>query len=334
MLKKNRIHLPGLQLKVNWVIKNEFENLEKLLIKNNFQVSGSKIAFASRVYLPDRYCLNKSFYHLFKNKVFFDYFHGDPRTSDVFLEIFKTVLLNKKKFNKIRVTHNEIMNLFLENKVEQDKLQKIYLPIDIENFFKVENEKKNLFKKVHKIPDSAFIIGSFQKDSNGWTNSKEPKLVKGPDIFIDTIKILKEKIKELFVILAGPQRGYIKEHLNKNNINFLHFEIDNKKDLNYLFNCLDVYLITSRQEGGPKTFLESLACQIPVVTTNVGQIKDLGINNVNSKISYTFEPEDLSQKVLSIYNNENNEKLKKFGLDTAKKNSYDELFNSWKDFFI
>ena len=319
---------------MNWVIKNEFENLEKLLIKNNFQVSGSKIAFASRVYLPDRYCLNKSFYHLFKNKVFFDYFHGDPRTSDVFLEIFKTVLLNKKKFNKIRVTHNEIMNLFLENKVEQDKLQKIYLPIDIENFFKVENEKKNLFKKVHKIPDSAFIIGSFQKDSNGWTNSKEPKLVKGPDIFIDTIKILKEKIKELFVILAGPQRGYIKEHLNKNNINFLHFEIDNKKDLNYLFNCLDVYLITSRQEGGPKTFLESLACQIPVVTTNVGQIKDLGINNVNSKISYTFEPEDLSQKVLSIYNNENNEKLKKFGLDTAKKNSYDELFNSWKDFFI
>ena len=194
-------------------------------------------------------------------------------------------------------------------------------------------KKKNLFKKVHKIPDNAFIIGSFQKDSNGWANSKEPKLVKGPDIFIDTIKILKEKIKELFVILAGPQRGYIKEHLNKNNINFVHFEIDNKKDLNYLFNCLDVYLITSRQEGGPKTFLESLACQIPVVTTNVGQIKDLGINNVNSKISYTFEPEDLSQKVLSIYNNENNEKLKKFGLDTAKKNSYDELFNSWKDFF-
>ena len=147
MLKKNRIHLPGLQLKVNWVIKNEFENLERLLTKNNFQVSGSKIAFASRVYLPDRYCLNKSFYHLFKNKVFFDYFHGDPRTSDVFLEIFKTVLLNKKKFNKIRVTHNEIMNLFLENKVEQDKLQKIYLPIDIENFFKVENEKKKFIQK-------------------------------------------------------------------------------------------------------------------------------------------------------------------------------------------
>ena len=38
---------------------------------------------------------------------------------------------------------------------------------------------------------------------------------------------------------------------------------------------LDVYVITSREEGGPKALLESLACGIPLITTNVGMAHDV-----------------------------------------------------------
>jgi len=37
-----------------------------------------------------------------------------------------------------------------------------------------------------------------------------------------------------------------------------------------------MYLVTSREEGGPKALLESMASGIPVVSTRVGMADDLG----------------------------------------------------------
>ena len=42
-----------------------------------------------------------------------------------------------------------------------------------------------------------------------------------------------------------------------------------------LYHALDVYLVSSRQEGGPKAVLESMAVGVPLVTTRVGQATDL-----------------------------------------------------------
>lgn len=317
---------------MDWVVKNEFINLRKLLENNKIKVSESKICFNSKIYLPDRYSLRRSIYKIMNNEVFFDYFHGDPRISKKFFRDFNYIIGNKSKFDKIRITHNSIKNLFLENNLSEKQLQKIYLPVDIENFYKIDLDKINKFKELKKIPRNAFIVGSFQKDSNGWLNSKEPKFIKGPDILVATLKILNEKISDLFVLLIGPQRGYVKEMLTRYNIKFFHFEAKDKYELNYFFNCLNVYLICSRQEGGPKTFLESLACQVPVVATNVGQIQDLGVNNFNSKICKSFDPNEIFSQVLSIYENINNNTLKINGLETAKKNSYNTQLNNWKRF--
>ena len=40
-----------------------------------------------------------------------------------------------------------------------------------------------------------------------------------------------------------------------------------------LYHALDIYLITSREEGGPMGLLESIACGTPVASTNVGMAK-------------------------------------------------------------
>ena len=39
-----------------------------------------------------------------------------------------------------------------------------------------------------------------------------------------------------------------------------------------------MYIIASRQEGGPKALLESWACGVPVVTTRVGMCADAAID--------------------------------------------------------
>jgi glycosyltransferase involved in cell wall biosynthesis len=38
-----------------------------------------------------------------------------------------------------------------------------------------------------------------------------------------------------------------------------------------LFHALDAYIVASREEGGPKSILESMASGVPIISTRVGQ---------------------------------------------------------------
>lgn len=112
-------------------------------------------------------------------------------------------------------------------------------------------------------------MGSFQRD----TESKDlssPKLVKGPDIFIKIVKNLYKKNKNLKVVLTGKRRQYVMSELKKNNIPFKYFEMTNFEMLNELYNVLDLYLVTSRIEGGPQALVECGQTKTPILSTKVG----------------------------------------------------------------
>ena len=72
-----------------------------------------------------------------------------------------------------------------------------------------------------------------------------------------------------------------------------------------------LYLVTSREEGGPMGLLESMASGIPVVSTNVGMARDLIQDEVNGYISKSLNPEIISNKVKKVINNKNNYLFKK-----------------------
>ena len=115
-----------------------------------------------------------------------------------------------------------------------------------------------------------FNIGSFQKD--GQTKSNKPKLIKGPDIFIDAVEKINKNV-EVNVILAGYCRGYVISELERRGI---RYEIHEKaKDLNPLYDRLDAYIISSRAEGGPQAVLEAAYRKVPVISTDVGMVSDV-----------------------------------------------------------
>ena len=119
------------------------------------------------------------------------------------------------------------------------------------------------------------VIGSFQKDGSGWKDGLNPKLIKGPDLFVSTLKLLFSRGYPVFALLTGPARGYVKKELK--NVEYLIF-IPILKIIMILYPFimhLDIYLITSREEGGPMGLLESIACGTPVASTNVGMAKDI-----------------------------------------------------------
>ena len=87
--------------------------------------------------------MRKSLYHLFNNRVYFDYFHGDPEINSEFSDLFNYILSNKNKFHKIRVTNNNIVQMFVKNGLKE-KLKKIYLGVDNRIFNEISiSDKKN-----------------------------------------------------------------------------------------------------------------------------------------------------------------------------------------------
>lgn len=330
MAYKHKIHLLGLN-KI-WVPGREFYHLKEILSETGREITNSKFAFNSKVYLEDKYSLKRSFYHLFKNKVYFDYFHGNPIVSPEFKDLFDYTIKNQNKFSKVRVTNNKIYEIF-SKKGLKEKLKKIYIGVDNKIFNQFENSKKIEIKKKLNIPNNHIVIGSFQKDGEGWKEGLKPKLIKGPDIFIDTIKLLKKAKPNLFVLLLGPSRGFVKKELEKINVKFSHFYENNYLNIKNYYNILDFYLICSREEGGPKALLESMACSVPVITTPVGQTIELVKNRENALIINDFSPKSLFETSIELIEDKNLQlKIKSKCRETALKNDYKNQVALWKDF--
>jgi hypothetical protein len=64
-----------------------------------------------------------------------------------------------------------------------------------------------------------------------------------------------------------------------------------------LYSALDVYLLTSRVEGGPCTVFEAMACETAVVSTRVGAVPNLIIDGVNG---YSADVDDVQALVGAV----------------------------------
>ena len=321
--------------KTGWVTSLESKALGKILNNLEINVTTKKITTFQVCYLPDKYnALKKGmFFSLLQNRLAFDYYHGDPLISPEFNRIFKELLKKKKYFQRIRVSHSGIEELLLNEGLE-NKVLRIPIGIDINLFPLQTPEMKENYRSQFNIPKSAFVIGSFQKDGDGWGKGNNPKLIKGPDIFLKTLRILKPKIPELFILLTGPSRGYVKNGLEKLKIPYIHHYPEEYSDIYKYYQALDAYIVSSREEGGPKAILESMASGIPIFSTKVGQAQDLISHGENGWISESESYESLAENVLKFFdNNIFNEVNKNKARFTASNNTYDSQLALWSEFF-
>ena len=144
-------------------------------------------------------------------------------------------------------------------------------------------EEKSILRKKYDLPINDYIIGSFQRDTEG-SDLISPKLEKGPDLLFDFITNFSFKQK-IFVLLAGWRRQYIINKLKNDNISFKYFEKPSQYILNDLYQTLDLYPITSRYEGGPQSIIECGLLNIPVISRNVGMATQvLPISSINDNI--------------------------------------------------
>ncbi len=317
----------------SWVFDNIKKELKNLYKNINVEVVRDSYFYNSKnqcVLFLSKYDVLQHIDNI-NHKVAFSYFHGNPKISKNNLELFKRFLGKIDLIDKIHVSNSIMENVLLENKVSKDKIYKIPISIDINKFFRLEN--KNKIKKELNLPINKKIIGSFQKDGIGWGKGLEPKLEKGPDILIKALIEIKKRYSDIHVLLTGPSRGYVIKNLIQNNISYTNAKFVDFKLINKLYNSLDLYLVTSREEGGPRAILESMATGIPIISTKVGQAIDLINHNNNGFLTEINDFSDIGNIAIDIF--EGKYDLKKIlhnARITSEINSYDGQLNLWKDF--
>ena len=119
-----------------------------------------------------------------------------------------------------------------------------------------------------------YLVGSFQRDTEG-SDLSSPKLIKGPDIFLNIVREIFEENSNLKVVLSGKRRQYLINNFEKLGIPYKHFEMVDIKTLNELYNLLDIYIVSSRIEGGPQAIIECGLTKTPIISTNVGVASEI-----------------------------------------------------------
>src|SRR5207302_11478764 len=77
--------------------------------------------------------------------------------------------------------------------------------------------------------------------------------------------------------------------------------LEARDELARAYYALDVYLVTSRQEGGPKGAFEAAAAGVPLVTTRVGQAQELLTHGADALITDVDDVDALADAINRIY---------------------------------
>lgn len=260
------------------------------------------------------------------------YLHGRPGTGGYpeFDRAFEALRAMPARFSRIQVTHAEMRDLVLEAGVEPGSVHLIPIGIDLENFPVVTAERRSAARARLGLPEDAFVVGSFQKDGVGWGEGLEPKLVKGPDVFVAAAERLQALVPELHVLLTGPARGYVRRELERRGIPYRHTFAHTRRELARAYHALDVYLVSSRQEGGPKAVLESLATGVPLVTTRVGQVTEVVEPGRDALVVDVDDADALAAAAAAVREDESlGTRLREAGRATAERFAYERLDPLW-----
>ena len=122
----------------------------------------------------------------------------------------------------------------------------------------------------------------------------------------------------------------MRRELESRGIPYRHVLLGSRSDLGRGYHALDVTLVASRQEGGPKSVLESLAAGVPLVTTRVGQAPELLSEGENGLLADIDDVDALVAAVSRIHADATLAgRLRTAGRLTAEANAEERLDGRW-----
>ncbi|MES2619874.1 MAG: glycosyltransferase [Bacteroidota bacterium] len=264
--------------------------------------------------------------HTFHGHVFHSYF-GSAKTK-MFLEIERYLAKRTTKIISLsKIQKKELYDTY--NIAPAGKIAIIPLGFDLKRFGENKEFKRDLFRKEYNIDDDEIAIGIVGR--------LVP--IKNHSLFLNAIKIVSEKTHKkirAFIIGDGEERASIERIAMSLSLKFNNQNPQEKniltftswiKDIDICNAGIDIIALTSNNEGTPVSLIEAQAAGKPIVSTNVGGIEDIVINNKTALLSPVGDKESFAVNLLKLVNEDNlRSDLSKHGSSFVNKNfSYQRL---------
>lgn len=176
-------------------------------------------------------------------------------------------------------------------------LSSIASTLSRKNIFVSESTYKDLFIKIpsKKIVIPLGVQTNIFKPVSGGIAKNEMKIPNGKINILFASDFTKEKFyknpKLAFNAISGIE-----------NVNFIELKNYSRNQVNLLLNAVDLLLLTSKVEGSPMIIKEAMACNCPIVATDVGDIKEVIADTENCYIT-GFDPKEISQRISQVIEN-------------------------------
>jgi len=170
-----------------------------------------------------------------------------------------------------------VLYRFIENHVSVVILKTKSILVNNQNVFYLPNGVNiSLFKSIDKTASCKILNLDPSKKYILFVSSNFIRKEKRYDKFIDTLEIIKKK--------------YQMEDVEELKL------INTKRELvPYYYNAASLHLLTSDFEGSPNSVKEAMACNIPVVSTNVGNVSIMLDGIKGSYVARLNTPEELAE---------------------------------------
>jgi glycosyltransferase involved in cell wall biosynthesis len=265
--------------------------------------------------------------HTFHGHVFHSYF-GKFKT-EIFRRIEKRLASKSSGIIAISAQQrNELSDKYaIANK---NKIEVIPLGFDL-NPFQVDLEiKRQKTREKFNLTDDQIAIAIIGRLAP----------IKNHMLFLDSIEIVNQQATKkpvFFIVGDGETRNEIELQIKKIKTNqTIDIRLTSWIHDIKTFNAgMDIICLTSNNEGTPVSLIEAQACNIPVISTDVGGVKDIINENETGFVVPKNNPEKFAEKLLELIEDEKKrEKMSQNGWSFVKDNfHYLRLVNDMEKYY-